>query len=60
MWSASLGLSLGGGMHARILERQKLDGFVAGQAGEVQRFLVHTAAEVVRFGIVGEPSDDFG
>jgi len=54
------GPSLGGGMHTRILERQKLDGLVTSQAREVQRFLIHPPAKVVGFGIVSEPSDDLG
>jgi hypothetical protein len=54
-WSA-----LGGGVHAGVLQGHELDGPVAGQAGEVQRFLVHAAGQVVRLGIVGKPAHDLG
>src|ERR1700738_4785504 len=43
---------LGRGMHARILEGQKLNGFITCQTREIQRFLIHPASEVVRLGIV--------
>ena len=43
---------LGRGMHTRILECQKLNGFIAGQAREIQRFLIHPASKVMRLGII--------
>jgi len=52
--------SLGRGVHARVLECQKLNGFIACEAGEIQRFLIHPASEVVRLGVVCQPADDFG
>jgi hypothetical protein len=47
-------------MHARILEGQKLNGFITGQTREIQRFLIHPASEVMCLGIICQPADDFG
>ena len=47
-------------MHARILERQKLNGFIASKTREIQGLLVHSASEIMRLSIIGEPANDFG
>jgi hypothetical protein len=46
-------------MHARILERQKLDISITRETQEIQRFLIHPASKVMCLRIKRKPADNF-